>query len=67
MTTVAWDTWVGMNPNTARKLGFKYNDLVRVKDLTDSMLMLLFILFLVYTQRQLQLLEVTVMMKVFQE
>ena len=31
MTTITWDTWVGINPHTARKLGVKYNDVVKVK------------------------------------
>ncbi len=31
MTTIAWDTWVAINPNKARELGLKYNDLVVVK------------------------------------
>lgn len=31
LTTVAWDSWVAMSPNAARKLGLRYNDLVKVK------------------------------------
>lgn len=31
ITTIAWDTWIGINPHKARQLGLKYNDLVRLK------------------------------------
>lgn len=31
LTTIAWDTWVAINPNKCRELGLKYNDLVRIK------------------------------------
>jgi molybdopterin-containing oxidoreductase family iron-sulfur binding subunit len=31
MTTVAWDTWVAINPHKAREIGVKYNDVVTVK------------------------------------
>lgn len=31
MTTIAWDTWVGINPNTAAALGLRCNDLVKVE------------------------------------
>jgi len=31
MTTIAWDSWVAINPNTCRKLGFKRNDVVKVE------------------------------------
>lgn len=31
MTTVAWDTWVGMNPHKAKELGFRYNQIVKVE------------------------------------
>lgn len=31
LTTITWDTWVAINPNKARELGLKYNDLVVVK------------------------------------
>ncbi|MCX6129179.1 MAG: 4Fe-4S dicluster domain-containing protein, partial [Proteobacteria bacterium] len=31
LTTIAWDSWVAINPNKARELGLKYNDLVTVK------------------------------------
>ena len=29
MTTIAWQTWVEINPDTAEKLGVTYNDVVR--------------------------------------
>lgn len=31
LTTIAWDTWVAINPLKCRELGFKYNDLLRIK------------------------------------
>src|SRR5262249_6161957 len=31
MTSVAWDTWVALNPNTAKRLGFKRNDVLLVE------------------------------------
>lgn len=31
LTTVAWDTWVAISPERARKLGVRYNDLVKVE------------------------------------
>ena len=31
LTTIAWDTWVGMNPTTAEKMGFKRNDMLLVE------------------------------------
>ncbi|MEI8025574.1 MAG: 4Fe-4S dicluster domain-containing protein [Pseudomonadota bacterium] len=31
MTTIAWDSWVAINPNTCRKLGLKRNDVIRVE------------------------------------
>ncbi len=31
MTTVAWDTWVAINPNTVKKLGLRYNEVVEVQ------------------------------------
>jgi Fe-S-cluster-containing dehydrogenase component/anaerobic selenocysteine-containing dehydrogenase len=31
MTTIAWDSWIGLNPNTAAKMGFKRNDLLKVE------------------------------------
>lgn len=31
MTTIAWDTWVGINPTTAAAMGLRYNDLVKVE------------------------------------
>ncbi|MCX6126740.1 MAG: 4Fe-4S dicluster domain-containing protein, partial [Proteobacteria bacterium] len=31
MTTIAWDSWIALNPNTAKKLGFKRNDLLLVE------------------------------------
>lgn len=34
MTTIAWDSWVALNPNTAKKLGFRRNDLLTVE--TDA-------------------------------
>jgi molybdopterin-containing oxidoreductase family iron-sulfur binding subunit len=34
MTTIAWDSWVAMNPNTAAKMGFKRNDVLSVE--TDA-------------------------------
>ena len=30
-TTVMWNTWVEINPNTARELGIEHDDLVKVK------------------------------------
>lgn len=36
MTTIAWDSWVAMNPNTAAKMGFKRNDLLLVETATGS-------------------------------
>ncbi len=36
MTTIAWDSWVGMNPNTAAKMGFKRNDLLLVETASGS-------------------------------
>ncbi|RME51136.1 MAG: 4Fe-4S ferredoxin, partial [Caldilineae bacterium] len=30
MTTASWDTWVELNPETARKLGIQANDVVKV-------------------------------------
>lgn len=34
ITTIAWDSWIALNPNTAKKLGFKRNDLLTVE--TDA-------------------------------
>jgi Fe-S-cluster-containing dehydrogenase component len=34
LTTVVWDSWVAMHPATAKKLGFKRHDLLRVE--TDA-------------------------------
>ena len=31
LTTVAWDTWVAMSVATAKRLGFKRNDLLQIK------------------------------------
>ena len=31
LTTIAWDTWVAINPLKCRELGIKYNDLIRIK------------------------------------
>jgi len=31
MTTITWDSWVAINPNTAKKLGFRRNDLLKVE------------------------------------
>ena len=31
MTSIAWDSWVAMNPNTAAQLGFKRNDLLLIE------------------------------------
>ncbi len=31
MTTIAWDTWIALNPNTAKNLGFKRNDVLLVE------------------------------------
>ncbi len=36
MTTIAWDTWVAMNPNTAAKMGFKRNDVLQVETAAGS-------------------------------
>ncbi len=36
LTTIAWDSWVAMNPNTAKEMGLKRNDLVMVKSQTGS-------------------------------
>ena len=30
MTTIAWQTWVEIHPDTARKLGVSYGDVVRI-------------------------------------
>ncbi len=30
MTTVVWDSWVEINPNTAKELGISFGDLVEV-------------------------------------
>ncbi|MES2746028.1 MAG: 4Fe-4S dicluster domain-containing protein [Bdellovibrionota bacterium] len=30
LTTIAWDTWVAINPLKCKELGFKYNDLLRI-------------------------------------
>ncbi|NDE16997.1 4Fe-4S dicluster domain-containing protein [bacterium] len=34
MTTIAWDTWVALNPGTAKKMGLRRNDLLKVE--TDA-------------------------------
>jgi molybdopterin-containing oxidoreductase family iron-sulfur binding subunit len=34
MTTITWDTWVAMNPGTAKKLGLRRNDVLRLE--TDA-------------------------------
>lgn len=31
MTTIAWDSWVAMNPNTAAKMGLKRNDVLQLE------------------------------------
>jgi molybdopterin-containing oxidoreductase family iron-sulfur binding subunit len=31
LTTIAWDSWVAINPNTAQRLGLKRNDVVKVE------------------------------------
>ncbi len=31
MTTIAWDSWIAVNPNTCRKLGIKRNDVVLIE------------------------------------
>lgn len=31
MTTITWDSWVAINPNTCRKLGIKRNDVVSIE------------------------------------
>lgn len=36
LTTIAWDTWVAMNPNTVKKMGLRYNEVVTVKTATGS-------------------------------
>ena len=36
MTTIAWDSWVAMNPNTAAKMGFKRNDLLNIETAAGS-------------------------------
>ncbi len=36
MTTIAWDSWVAMNPNTAAKMGFKRNDVLKVETAAGS-------------------------------
>ena len=36
LTTIAWDTWVGISPVTAKKLGLKYNDVVKVSTSVGS-------------------------------
>ncbi len=30
MTTITWDTWVAMNPETAKKMGLRRNDVLKV-------------------------------------
>lgn len=37
MTSIAWDSWVALNPNTAKKLGFKRNDVLTVETDTGSL------------------------------
>ena len=36
MTTIAWDSWIAMNPNTAAKMGFKRNDLLLIETAAGS-------------------------------
>lgn len=31
MTSIAWDSWVALNPNTAQELGFKRGDVLKVE------------------------------------
>lgn len=31
MTTIAWDSWIALNPKTAERLGLKRNDVVKVE------------------------------------
>jgi molybdopterin-containing oxidoreductase family iron-sulfur binding subunit len=31
MTSIAWDSWVSINPNTCRKLGVKKNDIILIE------------------------------------
>jgi molybdopterin-containing oxidoreductase family iron-sulfur binding subunit len=37
LTTIAWDTWVGMNPNTAKKLNLRRNDVLSVQTSTGTL------------------------------
>lgn len=37
MTTIAWDSWVAMNPNTAAKMGFKRNDVLLIESEAGSL------------------------------
>lgn len=37
MTTVAWDSFVGLNPNTMKSMGLKRNQVVRVKSSAGSL------------------------------
>lgn len=36
MTTITWDSWVAINPHTARKMGVKRNDIVKVETASGS-------------------------------
>ena len=37
MTTIAWDSWVAMNPNTAAQMGFKRNDVLLLETAAGSL------------------------------
>ncbi len=36
MTSIAWDSWISLNPETAKKLSLKRNELITVKTATGS-------------------------------
>jgi molybdopterin-containing oxidoreductase family iron-sulfur binding subunit len=36
LTTIAWDSWIAMNPNTAIKLGYKRNEVLLVETTAGS-------------------------------
>ncbi|MEZ4741922.1 MAG: molybdopterin dinucleotide binding domain-containing protein [Bdellovibrionota bacterium] len=36
MTTITWDSWVAINPNTCRKLNIKRNDIVKISSTAGS-------------------------------
>lgn len=42
LTTVAWDTWAAINPNTCKKLGFVRNDVIKVEGPAGSLKVAIF-------------------------